>query len=280
MLKSMVLINGTEGSQIDVADRGFQYGDGVFETILVKNGAPLFLSKHLERLIYGCKILGIPFEDKTLLTREIMELTRCYGDHGVMKIILTRGLGGRGYKPPEKPSATRVISLHPKPVFSKSSETHGVKVILCKTRLGVNSALAGIKHLNRLEQILASKEWNDPDIQEGLMLDQAGRLIEGTKSNFFIVKSGVLYTPKIENCGVAGIMRSLVMRLAEEHGLNVKETRISVENVINADEIFLTNSLIILWPVKQFVEKVFNVGAITHRVQDWLLKTIELETGK
>ncbi len=280
MIKSMVLINGAKAPQIEVVDRGFQYGDGVFETILVKKGTPLFLSKHLERLIHGCQILGIPFEDKRLLTREITDLTQCYGDHGVIKIILTRGVGGRGYKPPEKPSPTRVISIQTKPVFPESYEKQGVKVMLCQTRLGVNTALAGIKHLNRLEQILASQEWNDPNIQEGLMLDQAGRLIEGTKSNLFVVKSGVLYTPKIDNCGVSGVMRSLVMDAAIKYGLEVKEARISVVDVTNADEVFLTNSIIILWPVKQFVKKVFNVGPITHGMQDWLLKAVELEIGK
>ena len=280
MVKSMVLINGAKASQVEIADRGFQYGDGVFETILVKNGTPLFLGKHLERLIRGCKTLGIPFEDKTLLTREITDLVGCYGDHGVIKIILTRGIGGRGYKPPENPSPTRVISIHPKPVFSESFEKQGVKVILCQNRLGANTALAGIKHLNRLEQILASEEWNDGDVQEGLMVDQDDHIIEGTKSNLFLVKDGILLTPKIDNCGVAGVMRSVVLDLAVEHRLNIKEARISVADVTNADEVFLTNSVIILWPVKQFVEKVFNVNPITHRIQDWLSKAIELEIGK
>jgi len=276
----MVLINGKKTSQIEIADRGFQYGDGLFETIKVKNGVPLFLCKHLERLIRDCKKLSIPFEDKALLKHEISVLIQEYGRNGVLKIILSRGIGGRGYRPLGKPLPTRALSIHPNPVYPESFERQGVKVILCRNRLSSNTTLAGIKHLNRLEQILASREWNDCDAQEGLMVDQANRIVEGTKSNLFIVKHGIIYTPEIDNCGVAGVVRSIVMESALEHGLEIKETRIRVEDVASADELFLTNSVIIIWPVKQFLEKVIGVGPVTQRIQNWLFKTIELEIGK
>lgn len=275
----MVLVNGKENRRVDAADRGFHYGDGVFETIAVQKGIPLFVTKHLERLSLGCGQLGIPFHDKTVLLNEIGLLAGKNTD-GVVKVIVTRGPGGRGYEPPAIALPTRVVSFHEKPAYSETFHQQGVKVMLCQTPLGINPALAGIKHTNRLEQILACREWHHDEFQEGLMLDQENHIVEGTKSNLFVVTNGRLYTPKIDRCGVAGIIRSVILDSAVEQELPVEEANLSVADVVNADELFLTNSIILLWPIKRFMDKTFGVGPITRRIQGGLLKKIEMEVAQ
>lgn len=270
------MVNGEKVESLDISDRGFQYGDGVFETIAIHQSIPLFLSEHFARLVLGCKKLEIPFPDDTLLRAEI-DFAKQENSDGVVKIILTRGRCGRGYQPSEATMATRIVSFHSKPEYSETFYQQGVKVTLCRTRLGINRFLAGIKHMNRLEQTLASMEWLNEDFQEGLMLDQDGLIVEGTKSNLFLVKNRIVYTPKIDRCGVAGIIRCLVINSSMDLGLQVKQTMLNLNDLFNSDELFLTNSVITLWPIKQFMEKRFVVGPISRIIQDYLSKKIDSE---
>ena len=265
----MILINGEDRHSIDVSDRGFQYGDGLFETIAVANGKPLFLQQHLSRLFAGCKQLLIPPPDIALLVAESRQLAS-KADNAVLKMIVTRGSGGRGYRQPANIAPTRVLSLHPFPEYPADYQTDGVRIRFCQLRLAKNPALAGIKHLNRLEQVLARAEWDDDAIQEGLMCDHEGYVIEGTMSNLFVVKNDMLLTPNLTHCGIRGILREIVVNFASTRKIGVFEKQqLDQQSILEADEIFITNSVIGIWPVRQLNEQCFKVGRITRRMQQW-----------
>ena len=272
------LVNGEPGDVIPASDRGLLYGDGVFETIAIRDGRPNHWPRHLHRLHAGCARLGIQPLESALLAAEAESIINDT-DHGVLKLIVTRGSGGRGYRVPESAGCTRIMQLHPWPDFPADCSEEGVRTRLCATRLGRNPALAGIKHLNRLEQVLARQEWNDADIREGLLMDTDGNLVEGTMSNVFIISDGVLMTPDLSQCGVAGIMRTLVLELAKQHGLDPYVAPVSLEALAQADEVFLTNSLIGIWPVIALGEKAWRKGGITMQLQELLSKGSDEDSG-
>lgn len=265
----MTLINGESKEHIEISDRGFQYGDGLFETIEVRNGQAVFLERHLDRLNSGCRRLSIPPPNHELLSIEAKELCK-HAEQAVLKIIITRGSGGRGYRQPDEIQPTRVLSLHPFPDYPSSYKEQGIVARFCNTRLGLNPALAGIKHLNRLEQVLARAEWNDPDIQEGLMLDINDHVIEGTMTNLFYFKNDTLYTSSLELAGVAGIMRGIIIDLASKHDLSLIEHTFTKDELLSADEIFICNSIVGIWPVKQIADTRFLAGLKTKQIQIWL----------
>lgn len=266
-----VLINGRRGGVLDASDRGLQFGDGVFETIAVRDGRPEFWTEHMERLREGLQRLGIAFQDPETLLSEAMTVARGTDGPGVLKIIVTRGPAGRGYAPSPEGRPTRVVALHPAPPDIGERRRRGVRVRWCRTRLATNPALAGIKHLNRLEQVLARAEWNDPDIAEGLMLDTSGRVIAATACNLFVARGGVLITPDLTDCGVAGIMRRVMMERAHANGLDVTVRDLAPGDVTSADEIFLTNSLVGVWPVARLEERQFGVGPLTRRATELVI---------
>jgi len=267
----MILVNGIQQSYIQIADRGFQYGDGLFETIEIHNGQPVFMERHLARLTTGCHRLHIPCPDLAQLNAEAQALCR-HSTRAVLKIIVTRGAGGRGYRQPESLQPTRVLSLHPYPDYPDSYSEQGITARFCTTPLGLNPVLAGIKHLNRLEQVLARAEWTDPAIQEGIMLDVNAQVIEGTMTNLFYVKEGVIYTSSLTHAGVAGIMRSIIIEFSIELDLKVFEHTFSKVRLLAADEVFVCNAIIGIWPVKQIETKSFSVGPVTQRIQKRLVQ--------
>jgi 4-amino-4-deoxychorismate lyase len=266
----MLLVNGVPGETLPVSDRGLQYGDGLFETIEINDRRPVLFDLHLKRLEAGCLRLGLPFPPPGLLAEETRTLCRESPAQAVLKIIVTSGSGGRGYRRPETLETTRILSLHPYPDYPDVFRTVGINARFCQTRLGINPALAGLKHLNRLEQVLARAEWSDPAIQEGLMLDSTGHLVEGTMTNLFYVKDRALYTASLEQCGIAGIIRELVMRLAARHRLAVTELSYKPEQLAAADEVFVCNSIIGIWPVRQIEQITLRPGPITRKIQQWL----------
>jgi len=270
------LVNGQSTRCVDLADRGFQYGDGTFTTVAVCRSVPLFLPFHLARLEHDCQKLLIPFPGGECLTREVRTLCNAQLD-GVLKVLISRGIGGRGYRFPEPTNVTRVLSMHPLPDYPPDIRKSGVEIRLCEVRLGINPRLAGIKHMNRLEQILARAEWNAEEIREGLMLDAEGYVTEGTMSNVFLIKDGALYTPKIDRCGVAGVMRGITITTALEHGVVVAESRITLEELYAADEVFLTNCVIGMWPVSRCEHRTYGVGPVTREIDRWLRMKAEGE---
>jgi 4-amino-4-deoxychorismate lyase len=268
----MILINGVETGHITVNDRGFQYGDGLFETIEVIAGQPVFLEQHLFRLSTDCSKLNIPNPDIKQLTDEIHSVCK-QTQKAVLKIIITRGVGGRGYRQPETIQPTRVISLHPFPEYPSTYAEQGINARFCETRLGLNPVLAAIKHLNRLEQIIARAEWDDPAIQEGIMLDINNHVIEGTMTNLFYVKDSIIYTASLGLSGVAGIVRGVIKGLVTENNLTLIERDYGKEELLAADEVFVCNSIIGIWPVKQIGNISFAVGNITSQLQNWLAQS-------
>ncbi|MEW6646916.1 MAG: aminodeoxychorismate lyase [Pseudomonadota bacterium] len=261
-----MLIDGKDSDQIAADDRGLLYGDGLFETLAVRDGVPQLWPQHLARLQRDCARLGIVPPPLELLQTEALQL--CAGHaRAVLKIIITRGSGGRGYRLPEHAMPRRILSLHPWPDYPEQHATQGVRARLCTLRLGSNPRLAGIKHLNRLEQVLARAEWSDPDIAEGLLLDGAGQLVEGTMSNVFLVRDGCLLTPVLDECGVAGVMRAQILELAARLGIPGVVAPLRLDDVATAEEMFFCNSLIGLWPVRQFEQQEFAVGPLTRRLQ-------------
>ncbi|MCK5190426.1 MAG: aminodeoxychorismate lyase [Methylococcales bacterium] len=271
----MYLLNGESKHTIEISDRGFQYGDGLFETIEVLNGTPVFLDQHLQRLFKGCQRLLIPIPDPDILRKEAFQI--CQGEaSAVLKLIVTRGSGGRGYRQPETIQPTRLFSLHSFPEYPESLKQQGIIARFCDTLLGLNPSLAGIKHMNRLEQVLARAEWSSSDIQEGLMLDTNGNVVEGTMSNLFMVKDQILYTPAIEQSGVEGVLRNILISLAKKNQIKLIEKRISKEELLSADELFVTNSIIGIWPIKQIEIQQFEIGTVTNKLQS-LFSTFKQE---
>lgn len=260
-----VLVNGVATETVSVRDRGFQYGDGLFETVAVHRGVPLLWKQHLQRLRAGALRLGMTPPQAALLRAEADQLCRGI-ERGVLKIILTRGVSERGYCPDASATATRVLSLSPWPAYPSSWSEAGVAVRLCQTRLASQPRLAGLKHLNRLEQVLARAEWGD-DYAEGLMLDESGNLIEGTVTNVFLVEAGALHTPEVVRCGVDGVMRAAVLELAAGFGIACRVGLVTPAQLERADEVFLTNSLIGLWPVQRIEQRSYGIGQTTRKIQ-------------
>jgi 4-amino-4-deoxychorismate lyase len=267
----MMLINGKSQTQIAVADRGFQYGDGLFETIEILNSQLVFFEQHLQRLDIGCQRLLLPALNRPLITQEAKQLVaNC--PQGILKIIITRGSGGRGYRQPQSISPTRILSRHPFPEYPNSFQQQGVTLRFCQQRLALNSTLAGLKHLNRLEQVLARAEWSDDLTQEGLMLDINDQVIEGTMSNVFFVIQGKLYTPSLEQSGIAGIIRDFVICSARKLGIETKQGFFTKKDLFTADEIFVTNSVIGIWAVQFLEQQSFVKGLITQQLQRELIQ--------
>jgi 4-amino-4-deoxychorismate lyase len=244
------LVNGLDAASLPLTDRGLHYGDGLFETIAVRGSGPCLWSEHLDRLGLGAALLGIPLPDADLLLRECLALTQGVAS-GVVKLILTRGSGGRGYRPPAAPSPTRILALYPTPDYPLGWAEVGVKVRWCDAALGENPRLAGIKHLNRLEQVLARAEWDDEAIAEGLLCDTRGRVIAGTMSNVFVYTGGRLLTPRLDTCGVAGTVRAMVLRLAPECGVPAAEADLIRADLEAAEGVFLSNAILGIWPVRR-----------------------------
>ncbi len=268
----MIMINGEMRDTVLATDRALHYGDGLFETIAVIDGQPRLWSKHMVRLQQGCERLGLPLPDSEQLYAEAHTLCADQA-RAVLKIIYSRGSGGRGYRAPEKVTSQRLLFRYPWPDTVDTRQ--GIRLRLCDTPLACNPALAGIKHLNRLEQVLARAEWDDTAIYEGLMCDLDGRVKEGTMSNLFWVKDAQLYTPDMGRCGVAGVMRSQVMTLAAEMGLCIETAESSPEELKQMDELFITNALIGILPVAHFDGVDFTSHTLTHRLQAVLTKKLD-----
>ncbi len=270
-----ILINGQTTDHISARDRGLHYGDGLFETLAVIDGRCPFWDRHMQRLQNGCQRLQLPVPDMAVLQAEAQHLIE-NETRAVLKLIISRGEGGRGYRYPEPTLATRIIMCHPWPDYPSRNGQEGVQVRFCTTTLARQPQLAGLKHLNRLEQVLARNEWQDTNIAEGLMSDENGNVIEGTMSNVFMVRNGILHTPDLSHCGVAGIMRDTILELAHTEGMAVSTTNITKQQLLDADEIFLSNSLIGLWPVKRLHGQPFAVGEISRRLQMLVNRNIPL----
>jgi 4-amino-4-deoxychorismate lyase len=258
------LVNGWPAQSVDAADRGFMYGDGVFRTLVVRGGRPLNWSIQFRLLAHDCGRIGLPAPDEGILRGEVARVAP--GD-AVVKAIVTRGASGRGYAYPTEIAPSRIVAAYPLADAQTDAREEGVRVRRCRMALAIQPALAGVKSLNRLESVLARAEWRDPGIREGLLADTEGRLVEGTMSNVFLVRGGVLVTPSLSRCGVNGAQRERVLELARAAGIPCEVRDTTFEELDGADEVFLTNSVIGIWPVVALGERRWSAGALTRRLQ-------------
>lgn len=225
----------------DPADRGLAYGDGLFETALVQGGRVVWWPAHLARLSEGAARLRIPMPDVAWLTLQLAGFVAQAPARAVLKLMLTRGVGGRGYAPPETVEPTLALSLHAAPARPAAP----LSLRWCDTRLAIQPALAGLKHLNRLEQVLARAEWAEPGIDEGLMLDTNGQLGCATAANVFALCHGRWLTPPVHQRGVAGVARAWVLA----HEPAAAESELSPAQVESAEALFLCNAVRGILPV-------------------------------
>jgi 4-amino-4-deoxychorismate lyase len=252
-----VLVDGCEDTRVSVADRGLHYGDGLFETILIRDGMPCLWERHLARLAIGADRLGLPQPSRSLLREEAARI--CAGlDDGLLKLIVTRGVGGRGYRPPASPHPRRILLSYASPPDADPLAHGGVAIRYCETPASVNPRLAGIKHLNRLDAVLARQEWDDPEIAEGLMCDDAGAVVGGTMTNLFVWDGVALATPSVVRSGLAGTVRSVALEAAARAGIACVERTVTRRMIEEAVGLFLTNARIGVWPVVRLAERGFD----------------------
>ncbi|WP_111412375.1 aminodeoxychorismate lyase [Billgrantia lactosivorans] len=225
---------------VPVDDRGLAYGDGLFETVLVRDGEPLLWARHMARLAWGCRTLGIAMPASTVLDG-------LPGQAGaglrVLKLIVTRGSGGRGYLAPSSAEPRLLWQVDDFTPQAQRWES-GVRVRHCRLALGIQPALAGLKHLNRLENVLARGEWDDPEVAEGLLRDSRGNLVEATCMNLFWRRHGRLETPRLDGSGVAGTLRAALLERLE-----ISEVARGPEALVDAEAVWLGNSVQGVWPV-------------------------------
>lgn len=263
----LTLVNGQRSELIDVRDRGLQYGDGCFETIRIENNSLVLLDRHLARLEKSCQRLGIELELSVVLD-EMQQLLAEAGQQAVMKIIITRGAGGRGYQSTPEMSPNRILQISPYPAEYEDRSVSGVDVCVCQHRLSNNRALAGIKHLNRLDQVLASRELT-PDVAEGLCLDQDDRVIEGTRSNLLLVIRGTVVSTDLTCAGVEGIMLQYLLDRFRQEGIPTQCQSFSLDTLKQVDEILICNSVFGVWPVISLTDndtvRTWSIGPLTRQ---------------
>lgn len=245
-MTARIFIGERETAGIDPANRGLAYGDGVFETMRVHGGGVPLWPRHLARLQEGALRLGIPVPDVAFIEASVAGmLAGC--NAGVLKLLVTRGDGARGYAPEPKALPAWTLALHPLP----ASLHGGLRLHWCETRLAVQPALAGIKHCNRLEQVLARTECVRQGCDEGLMRDTSGNVVCATGANLLVLHQGTWTTPPVADCGVAGVMRQWLL----DEGM-IHLSQMSSAQVEAADALALCNAV-------RGILTVANIGALT-----------------
>ena len=261
------LVDGEISSLVATTNRGLNYADGLFETLVVRNSRPLRWQSHMDRLGVGCERLGLAMPSQVVLLREVQTVSAGLTE-AVVKIVLTRSGQGRGYMPPEDNNCVRIVSSHVYPDGMVELARDGVKARICELRLAIQPALGGIKHLNRLEQVLASAELRKNGAVEGILLNREDHVISALSANIFLVMDDRLLTPRLDLCGVRGVVRSQVLA---EYGARCEQRRIMVDMLQEADEIFICNTVRGIVPITAIDEQEYEIGPVTRELQTWLL---------
>jgi 4-amino-4-deoxychorismate lyase len=262
---------------LDCRDRGLQYGDGVFETMRVRRRGIRLFELHLERLYRGCRILKIAAPPPPLLVRELRAIAAAQRE-GILKLIVTRGSGPRGYRPSGRERGTRIAISYALPRGARAQESKRSRLRVCATPLGAYPSLAGLKTLNRLESVLARAEWDDAKIWEGLMRDSDGNWVCGTMSNLFLRRGTVLMTPLIDRCGVAGVMRRWILENAVGLRLRTVERRIRWQDLVDAEEVFMSNAVVGIRSVRSIERpRGPNLRISSSRAANRLRKLLDLQ---
>jgi len=259
-------IDGRRAETLPADDRGLHYGDGLFETIGVRAGVARFLDLHLARLASGCERLAIRFDALPELRAEIAAAVNSSPARGVLKIIVTRGSATRrGYAPQGTECARRLLSLWPDTGVPAIND--GVTLGLATLRLADNAALAGIKHLSRLENVMAAAEASAAGTFDALLLDGSAQVISGAMSNLFVVRGGRVITPRVDRCGVAGVMRGVVLRECAVLGMAADVASLTLGDVQTAEEVFITNARLGVVPVQRVGEHAFHMTTVARRLR-------------
>lgn len=267
------LVNGELNQSISPLDRGLAYGDGIFRTLRIQSGLPCNWHLHYQKLVADCSTIGIVCPSAELLIDDIHRLfveDVLENKNATAKIIITRGEGERGYAPPAITMPTRIVIKSAMPQYSADNFKLGVALYLCTTRLAIQPALAGIKHLNRLENVLARMEWRDDQFFDGLMLDVEDNVTECTMSNIFARFGDTLITPTLNLCGVAGITRQQILALSKPLSLIVIEGKMSLEKLFSADEVIICNSLYGVFQVRQIADKTWETKPLAAKLRGML----------
>ena len=254
-------------------DRAFQYGDGLFETVAIRDGAPRLWDYHVERLQTGAARLGLPAPGASTLRSELQaaldqaqaDPTRC-----VAKILLSAGQGPRGYRRAGDAPATLLTGVADARRLPDSWYGDGIDLRLCNTRLAAQPQLAGLKTLNRLEQVLARNERTDESVFEGITLDTDGRVICGTMSNVFLISGQQLITPALTRCGVSGVMRRHLLTLLDNAGIDCQVRDVDVRELWAADGVFISNSQFGILHARRCERHAWQPQDVFHRLRTLL----------
>ncbi len=263
----MILVNGIAGDSISARDRGLAYGDGVFRTFVFRSGRPVLWERQYAKLAHDCAALEIEAPAREALEADFAQIR---GTDCVVKVMVTRGEGMRGYAPPAAAKPCRIVLTSELPQYPAEYATQGIDVRMCALRLAPQPRLAGSKHLNRLENVLARAEWSNDAFAEGILCDVDGNLVGGTMTNLFIVKQHGLFTPELGRCGVKGVMRDLVIELAEKHRVAFNARAMSVGWLRDADAAFVVNSVIGVWPIARVDGKSLPRQPLVAQIQEWV----------
>jgi 4-amino-4-deoxychorismate lyase len=280
----MYLINGQIEAHFPIRDRGLAYGDGLFETIAIIDQVAHNWDLHLLRLTAGAKRLSISLPDEqTLLDGLSYFFQHINSDKFILKIILTRGGGGGGYQCPENQASNWIMLSSPWPVYPLEYYLDGIDVQQLDFQLSVQPALAGIKHLNRLEQVLA-RQGLSQQYQEAILCNTKGDVIEGISSNVYFGQNDILLIPSLSNSGIEGTIRSQIMTLCQQLNIKFKIANFSLDVLNDSEEIFYSNSIMGLWPVKKICllnndEKYFQVGKIYLKLAKIINKQLGYPSG-
>lgn len=261
--------NGTRVETIPIDDRGLQYGDGVFETIAVRDARPRFWGAHLDRLRAGSERLGLRLPVDNLLERDLeraLAQTTVNTNFCTAKIVLTAGVGTRGYGRETGRTCRTLVGVFEATELPGERYREGVETVLCATRVGEQPRLAGIKTLNRLDQVLASREWDGNEIFDGLMCDSAKHLVCGTRTNVFLIRDNQIMTPALDRCGVEGIMRRQILERLSGNQIECSVTKIPAAALDHADELFVCNSQVGVLPVRRCGTLQWPVGEGTQSI--------------
>ncbi|MGR5235739.1 aminodeoxychorismate lyase [Vibrio alfacsensis] len=266
----MFWVNGLPQTHVSLGDRSFQYGDGCFTTILTKKGELVYWTAHIERMEACLKTLQIPFPDWQQVLDWAAQAVLQDESAGI-KIHISRGAGGRGYSPNGVDGPIVTISNFAFPAHYSTWQENGVNLGVCETRLGIQPLLAGHKHNNRLEQVLAKGEVDGSEFADAVTLNVQNHVIETTMANLFWVKDNKVFTPELNLSGVAGVMRRKVLEYFNNNKTNVAVNTFALSELLEADEVWMCNSLLGVAPVTSITTPenkiLFPIGKLTQRLQ-------------
>lgn len=273
------LINGIAADHLNINDRSIHYGDGLFETILCNDNNLYYWQQHFQRLQTSAQQLKIAcppeqvfLDDITKLLADNDSLPAC-----AIKIIVSRGTGERGYKFSKNTSANRLVMLSSLDAGQSSVLSRKLlqgELFICRQQVSINEDLAGLKHLNRLENVMARNEW-DAGYIDGLMLNANRHVIEGSMSNLFAITGNQLFTPDLKLSGVNGIMREMIIDLAGKNDIKTTVTNLTIDEISAMDELFISNSLLGMKAVTKLGDSLYKGQQVSDMIFSELLKTMD-----